>query len=98
MGIKHRQMGRDVGHPSQTNDSLFGDFNLWKSWILPQWAPQIIEAGRGVQHSRQAWPGNSIKQDRDSAVVNKMQSLYNLLALPEYQAQFYSPDLQLVLG
>lgn len=24
-------MGRDVGHPSPTQDSLFADFNLWES-------------------------------------------------------------------
>lgn len=50
MGIKHRQMGRDVGHPSRTRDSLFADFNLWESELLPQWAPQIIgRQGRAAQ-------------------------------------------------
>lgn len=48
IGIKRRQMGRDVGHPSRTQDSLFADFNLWESSLLSQWAPQII-GRKGVQ-------------------------------------------------
>ena len=56
MGIKCRQMGRDVGHPSQTKDSLFADFNLWESLLLTQWAPQIIgRQGSAVQQAGLAW-------------------------------------------
>lgn len=97
MGIKRRQMGRDVGHPSRTQDSLFADFNLWESQLLPQWAPQIIgRQGSAAQQAGLAWEQPESRTG-DSAVVNKMQSLYYSLPLPAYQPQFYRPDLEIDL-
>lgn len=75
-GIKRRQMGRDVGHPSQTQGSLFADFNLWESALLPPAGSTNHREGRGAQHSRQARPGNSLEAAEDSAAARKMQSLY----------------------